>query len=52
MTLRKYDAEIDRLRAEIVRVQRERVRASIEQKRIIDEESARRSQAKRLVAAE
>jgi 23S rRNA pseudoU1915 N3-methylase RlmH len=46
MTMKEYDARIEALKAEIVKVQREKIKASIEMRRAIDEESQRRSKAK------
>jgi phage host-nuclease inhibitor protein Gam len=46
LTLNRYDAEIEALKREIIRLQRERVKASIDAQREIDAESERRSKAK------
>jgi hypothetical protein len=46
LTLNRYDAEIEQHKREIIRLQRERVKASIEAQREIDAESERRSKAK------
>ena len=51
LTLNRFDAEIEVLKREIIRLQRERVKASIEAKREMDAESERRSKAKTAEAA-
>ena len=47
LTLKQYDAEIQKLRLAIVNLQRERIKASIEAARTIREEGERRSKAVR-----
>jgi hypothetical protein len=51
LTLNRYDAEIEKLKREILELQRQRVLASIEAQREIKAESERRSAAKAEVAA-
>lgn len=46
LTLNRFDAEIEVLKREIMRIQRERVKASIEAQREIKAEGERRSKAK------
>ena len=46
LTLNRYDAEIEKLKREILELQRQRVLASIEAQREIKAESERRSAAK------
>jgi hypothetical protein len=49
--LLNYDAQIEHHKQEIVRLQREKVLASIEARRVMTEESERRSKARHGVAA-
>jgi hypothetical protein len=51
MVLSYYDAEIEKHKQAILALQRERVKASIEARRVISEESARRSAAKKQTEA-
>ena len=46
LTLNRFDAEIEQHKREIIRLQRERIKASIEGARAIKAESERRSAAK------
>lgn len=46
LALNRFDAEIEVLKREIIRLQRERVKASIEAQREIKAEGKRRSKAK------
>lgn len=46
LTLNRFDAEIEKLKREILALQRERVKASIEAQREIKAEGERRSKAK------
>lgn len=51
MLMARYDDEIEKHKREIIRLQRERVQASIEAKKIMDEELDRRRKARAGVAA-
>jgi hypothetical protein len=51
LTLNRFDAEIEQLKREILRLQRERVKASLDAAREIKAESERRSAAKAEAAA-
>ncbi len=49
--LQNFDAQIEHHKQEIIRLQREKVLASIEARRVMTEESERRSKARHGVAA-
>jgi hypothetical protein len=51
LTLNRFDAEIEHHKREILRLQKERIKASIEGARAIKAESERRSKAKTAEAA-